>query len=278
VSDRANFSQGAAGYVVQILDKTSPHRALLSTRVGISPERLQSEFCRALASTDSKEYNRGVGKVHIVDMLTEALHRWPDAPNDGVVRSLVAGATKTAAVGDKPKALAFLDALAACRELSNHRLNIQAGLGKRLGERLCSAAAEAPNNRIYHPARIVHDKIVTLIDMGVSPEHTAFPRKLFEDYLKGAAQATSDEQRLALERYVRILRRLHAAGLSLERPGIERFALAMRDRLDTKRDFLAMGANELDRLLLAHQSPGGKIDAKTIDRALAEWTNEATAQ
>ena len=149
--DRANFSQGAAGYLAQTLDETAWQRAILSQRIGVSPESLQQEFLHGVASPDLAQYNLGVGKVHIYDMLSEALHAWPDGPHDGVVQRLVGETAKAAATGDKPKALAFLDALDACRDLSQHGLRVQDGLGERLAERLFDAAKEAENNRVYHP-------------------------------------------------------------------------------------------------------------------------------
>jgi hypothetical protein len=115
---------------------------------------------------------------------------------------------------------------------------------------------------------------LTLIDTGIATERNVFPRELFEDYLRGAPRATSDEQRLALDRYLRILDRLRAADLSLVQPGVERFTLAMRDCLTTKRERLAAGVTEVDRLLREHQSGDGKTSAKAIDRALAEWTDK----
>ena len=61
ISDRASTSQGAAAYLVIILDDSSPQRALLSTRIGIPAEQLHDSFFHGLASADSKEYYRGVG-------------------------------------------------------------------------------------------------------------------------------------------------------------------------------------------------------------------------
>jgi hypothetical protein len=269
------MSQGAASYLVRVLDESSRQGMLLSKRLGIRAESLQEGFCRGLASTDSREYERGVGRVHIADMLTETLDQWPEAPHDGVVQELVAGVTKLAVTGDKPKALAFLDALEACSDLSNHKLDVRAGVGERLGRRLYVAAVEAPNNRVYHPARAVHNRFVTLIDMGIGPEHNAFPRQLFEEYLQGAARVTSDEQRLALERYVRILERLDAAGLDLKRPEVQRFVLAMRDRLTSRHDVLAAGITQLGRLLAADDAT---TDASAISRALHSLTDQLAAQ
>jgi hypothetical protein len=278
VSDRANMSQGAASYLVQLLDPGSRQREVLSRRIGIPVDRLIDDFCDGLASSDSVQCDRGVGKVHIVDMLGELLLEWPNAPQDGVVERLIAATKQTAMVGDKPKALAYLDALAACQRLASHRLGIESGLGRQLSERLYRAALEAPNNRVYHPARDIHNKLVALIDMGITPEHSAFPRELCDEYLRGTAQATADDQRLALERYQRILERLRTAGLSLEQAGVEQFMHALRQRLTTRYDLLAISVSEVDRLLRDQQAQGRSLDANTIDRALAQWTAKVVAR
>jgi hypothetical protein len=211
-------------------------------------------------------------------MLGELLLEWPNAPQDGVVERLIAATKQTAMVGDKPKALAYLDALAACQRLASHRLGIESGLGRQLSERLYRAALEAPNNRVYHPARDIHNKLVALIDMGITPEHSAFPRELCDEYLRGTAQATADDQRLALERYQRILERLRTAGLSLEQAGVEQFMHALRQRLTTRYDLLAISVSEVDRLLRDQQAQGRSLDANTIDRALAQWTAKVVAR
>jgi hypothetical protein len=274
VSERATMSSSAAGYLVQVLDEASPQRAVLSQRIGISPEWLEQEFCGGLASTDATAWHRRVGKIHIVDMLTRAISQWPDAPHDGVVATLIADTKKTVVDGDKPKALALLDALNACRDLSKHGLDIRDGPGKRLAERLCHAAVEAANNRVYHPARSLHDRFLRLIDRGVAPDHQAFPRQLYEDYLAKTAAATSDDQRLTLDRYLRILENLDAAGLNLEQPGVERFTLAMRDCVTRRHDLLAAGVTELDRLLREAPGNGEAADSAGIARALREWTDQ----
>jgi hypothetical protein len=274
VSERASASQGAAGYLVQVLDEGSPDRALLSARIGISPGRLQDAFCCGVSAVDPKNYYRGVGTVHIVEMLADALRQWPDAPRDGVVAELIAGVKKTAGVGDKPKALSYLDALDACRTLAAHQLDLKEGLGQRLAERLCLAAQQTPNNRVYYPARIVHDRIVSLIDAGVGPPHPAYPGQMIEDYLQGSDAATSDARRLALERYLRILQRLKKAGLSLEQAGVRRFALAMRDQLAVNPQLLGAGAKALDRLLPEHSGRLEHVGTRIVDRQLGQWCRD----
>jgi len=278
VSDRATMSTSAVEYLVRILDESSRERTILSQRIGIEPTWLQQEFCGGLALADSAACHQQIGKVHIVDLLTRLLIEWPDAPSDGVVEQLIARTAETAVVGDKPKALALLDALEAYRDLSNHRGSLQADLGKRLGERLGAAAMKAPNSRVYHPARSVHDKLIKLVEMGISPEHDVFPKRLLDDYLQGADWVTTDEQRLALDRYLRILDRLDAARLSLDQPGVRRFVLAMRDCLTTKHDRLAAGGKRLESVLSAHRDESDKADAKAVGHALVEWINDTVPQ
>jgi hypothetical protein len=271
VSDRATMSTSAVEYLVQILDESSPERTILCERIGIPPDWLQQEFCRGLALVDPVACHRQIGKVHIADMLTRVLTEWPDVPSGGIVEELVASTSKTAVSGDKPKALALLDALKACRDLPKHRLDLQSGLGKQLGERLAAAALDAPDSRAYHPARSVHDKLLKIVDLGISPEHSAFPRRLLEDHLRAADRVATDEQRLAFERYLRILERLDAAGMNLDHPQMERFVLAMRDCLTAEHDLLAVGANRLDSVLGSQRRNVAKPDADTVRRALANW-------
>lgn len=273
--DRVNMSQGAVQFLVEILDGGSPQRAVLTQRIGLTPGDFTEEFCRGLASPEQAAFERGVGRTHIVDMLTETLRKWPETPAGDVVEKLVTSTTDTARSGDKPKALAFLDALEACRDLGGHRLDVRTGLGKQLAERLYRAAIEAPNVRSYSPVRRLHDRLATLVERGVPPAHDAFPRQLLEAHLRGAAAAASDEQLLALERYVRCLDRLRAAGVSLEQPGVSRFICVLRDRLPTRHDLIAAGVTRVDQLLGPPRSPGSKIDVAAIDRALGEWTDSA---
>jgi hypothetical protein len=271
LSQRVNMSQGAARFLVDLLDDKSPQHTLVTRHIDVAPRSLIDEFCRGQAAPDAATYDRGVGQVHIVDLLTESLRKWPAVPEVGVVPRLVARTTDTAHAGDKPKALAYLDALDACRELADHRLELQAGLGQQLAERLASAAIAAPNNRVYSPARRLHDKFLTLIDRGLTPEHQAFPRQLLHEHLQGAEAATSDEQLLAVERYLRGLDRLQTAGLSLERPGVQRFVLGLQERLLTRHDQVAAGITRLEQLL-GPPAVANKPDTDAVERALAQWT------
>jgi len=278
ISDRANMTQGAAGYLVQMLDEESPRRAVLDQQLGIRAEDLHETFFRGIASPDHEVYDRGVGRVHIIDMLTEALGDLPDLPREGLMTELIESAKQTAIDGNKPKALAFLDVLEAFRELPEHELDMHKGLGQRLARRLYSAAVQAPSNRAYHPARIVHNKIVALNDLGVGPGHAVFPNKVFDDYLRGDGRATSDDQRLALGRYLRILETLRKAGLELDRAGIDQFVTAMREGLTERQDLLAKGIGQLEPLLSANRVQGSGVNTEAISQALAQWTIEALAE
>ena len=273
-ADRATMSRSAAEFLLEILDEASPSRAILCERIGVQPEWLQDEFFCGLSLADPVACNVRVGKVHIADMLTRVFRQWPDAPQDGAVEQLLAGTRQTIVTGDKPKALALLDALNACRELPQHGLDVRTGLGKQLGERLTATAVAAANIRLYHPARSTHDKFLHLIELGISPEHEAFPDRLLADYLQGIERATSDEQRLALDRYLNALERLGKAGLTCEQPGTRRFALALRDSLTERHELLAAGAARLAVLTAAPQT-GKPLAVDAVDRELAEWVANA---
>ena len=123
-----------------------------------------------------------------------------------------------------------------------------------------------------YPTRIVHERIVELVNMGVSPQHAMFPHKMLAGYLDGQVWATSESQRLAFQRYLRILKALKAGGIDLPAfPGAARFALAMRDQLTTKHEQLAAGAREMDRLVRLCKGQDGKPDREALDRELNAW-------
>lgn len=268
LADRVTMSQGAAEFLVEVLDESSPPHAIVTKRIGLAPPALTEAFCRGLASLDAGTYDRGVARVHIVDMLTEVLRNWPATPPDGVVPQLIARTREMALAGDKPKALSLLDALQACSELPQHQLDVCTGVGKQLGDRLYSAALAAPDIRRYSPARRLHDKFVGLADLGIAPDHEAFPRPLWERYLQGADAATSDEQLLAVDRYLRILGRLRAAGAGLEQPGVRPLVRVLRDGVTAQPAVLAAAVSRIDQILAAVQAPGGLRDARAIAAAL----------
>jgi hypothetical protein len=277
VLDRANMSQGAASFLVKLLDGASPLRPVLVERLGISPEELEDAFCLGLAAVDPRACDRGVGKVHVVDMLIESQPQWIAAPPGSVRHQLVVETMDAAKTGDKPKALALLDALEACSQLSDHQLQADAGYGKQLADRLHQAARLAPNNRAFHPTQSVHNKLVALADLQITPAHTLFPDALWRAYLDRADSVTSDEGRLALERYVRVIDRLRATGADLEESGVRRFLYALRDGLAGQHDFVAAGVAHLDQILRTADSRPAGSDSQSVGPRLSAWLDSVQA-
>lgn len=274
VASRAEWSRGAASYLVQLFDPASLPSSVLSQYIGISPQALQESFFLGLSSTDTKTYTQGVGRIHIVDLLGESIHGWPNAPPDGVRTRLITSTIECAKAGDKPKALLYLDTLDACRLLSTRGMDIQQGLGSRLAERLFIAASAAENHRGYYPARRVHDHLTTLIHRGISTDHDAYPRELLENYLRGSLDATSQRQRLALERYLDILDRVTALGIRWDQSTAQRFAHALRKQLITDSGEFAQLIEQLDRLAREPAFQDGARDSMALDRSLAGWTEQ----
>ncbi len=275
VLDRANMSQGAAGFLVKLLEKDSAVRTVVSERIGIHPEDLQKSFCQGLADADAHTCDCGVGRVHIVDMLVEILAKWKTEPTDPVCRQLISAITDTARSGDKPRALALLEALDACRSLPNHRLSLEDGLGKQLAERLLAAAQRAANNRAFYPTQSVHLRLVALADMNITPEHPAYPRKLLEQHLAGSDSTTTDDARQAFERYVRILDRLRETGIDCQQSQAAGFVGSLRDALPDHPELLAAGVAQLDQILRQASATGNKPDAKQVAEALDSWAKSA---
>jgi hypothetical protein len=277
ISDRANMSQGAADFLVQLLGRDSKRRTLLSQRLGVSIDSLQQEFFEGLRSPESKDCSRNVGKVHIADMLSEAVTRWEGLMDSEALWQIVADARATVSSGDKPKALAYLDALAACRELANHDLGTDEGFGRLLADRLHQASVQSPDIRSYHPSRSVHDRLVALVDLGIEPGHRLFPRRFCELYLEGDPRITSDSHRLALERYLRTLERLRGVDPGYEQPSISRFLLVLESNLINGHEIVADGSSVLSQLLKKNSDADGKLDMKTLILEINEWTDPVSA-
>ncbi len=274
IADRANMSDGAAAFLVRMLDENGTEYRTMTQRLGVSAAMIQSEFFRGLSQPDTKECFRCVGKVHIADMLLESLDEWPAAPDDGVVRHVIDCIVTTIASGDKPKALALLDALQGCGDLARHNLDVRAGWGQRLATRLCLAAQVAPNSREYHPVRAIHDRIVRLIDLGIQPDHDLFPRDFADRYLASEPACIDENSRAALGRYVRILEELGKANESLEQTGVRQFLLLMVASLLDKQQLLEAGASEVTDWL-DRQKQGSPEDAsKSLDATLGTWAQE----
>ncbi|MGM0489974.1 MAG: hypothetical protein ACQESR_24860, partial [Planctomycetota bacterium] len=119
VVERANMSDGATSFLVQMLDTDTKPYQILTARLKVDVEALREDFFRGLARLDTKECYRCVGKVHIADMLLESLEQWPRMGREGVVQDLVDQLVLTVSSGDKPKALALLDAMDGCFELES---------------------------------------------------------------------------------------------------------------------------------------------------------------
>lgn len=277
ISDRANMSQGAADFLVKLIGTDSERRTLLSKRLGVSIESLQIDFFRGLSSPESKQCSRNVGKVHIADMLSEAVSKWEGATDNEALWQIVADARATVSSGNKPKALAYLDALSACRELANHRLGTEEGLGRQLTDRLHQASVQSPDIRSYHPSRSVHDRILALVDLGIEPEHELFPQRFCDLYLEGDARVTSDSHRLALERYLRTLERVRQVDPQYEQPSVKRFLEVLENNLVDGHEIVAEGSNTLSQLLKKNSDADGEIDMKTLILEINEWTEPKTA-
>ncbi len=247
VSERAEYCHGAARYLIAIMAPESPERKVLIQRVGVRPEQLRDVFCQGLASPDRKACYQNVGKVHIADMLTELLIGWDNVPTDGIVDQLVQRVALTVYNGDKPKALGLLDALQACKELPQHQLDLQQGLGKQLAKSLATAASQSTNYRSYYPVRAMHNQMLALADMGILSDNEAFPNSLVQRCLEKPPDSISPERMLALERYVRILKRLRKANPALDQPAVRRLLLTMRDNLTSHPELLIAGLKQAEQ-------------------------------
>jgi hypothetical protein len=245
VADRANMSDGATAFLVRLLDKNSQDRHVLSDRLGVKPETLQQEFFRGIALLEARECYRCVGKVHIADMLLEALQQWPEAPSEGILRSVVDATAATVATGDKKKALALLDAIEACQDLEAQGLDAQRGFGQQLARRLSQAALAAADSRAYHPTRAIHDRLLRIIASGVQPGQELFPSAFADSYVRGTETATSETSRLALGRYATLLEQLNEVGVSRELPQVNDFLHAMKAALTESPNSLKLGVESL---------------------------------
>ena len=173
------MSDGATVYVVQFLGQAEPARGSAAERISLAPETLVDELFRGLSaggrqgmlplrgqSPHCRHAGRSAGEL--------ARMRRVKVPVQNLIESIQA----VVATGDKPKALVLLDALEACRDLAKHQLDCRDGLGKQLAHRLYLAAIASPNTREYHPTRSLHDRILQLLALGVTPDQAAFPQTL----------------------------------------------------------------------------------------------------
>jgi hypothetical protein len=264
---RAEYSRGATNYLLQLFDRNSLPSRQLSQHIDIAPQLLQDEFIRGLGSPNADFYSRGVGRIHIVDMLGDALERWPEVPREGVAALLIASIVDSARAGDKPKALVYLDALEACHGLTGRGLDTDQPLAERLGQRLLRGARAAKDHRAYFPTRNIHNKIVSLIQRGISPSHHAFPQEVLDNYLEG--EVASDDDRQALERYVFILDRLNTLGVDIQSAESAPFTRALRSRMTHNVGQLATLIQRLDKL--PRETAGQPPETRRLDRIFADW-------
>jgi hypothetical protein len=139
---------------------------------------------------------------------------------------------------------------------------------------LFQAAQAAANHRGFYPASSVHRRLLALVQAGVTPEHEAFPREILHDYLAGGEHATSEDRRLALERYLAVLDRLAKRGVRLDTPETARFARALSRRCLVDARQPAVLIQRLDQLPRAESDV--RPDA-VINPLLADWASELEA-
>jgi hypothetical protein len=275
ISSRANMSDGATVYVARWIGQDAPPKSAAFERLGVTNEMLVDELFRGLAMPESRDCYRCVGKIHIVDMYDEALKTWPEAPRDGVVQGLTDGIAAAVTTGDKPKALVYLDALEACRDLSRCGLSYANGPGELLARRLHLAALAAPNTREYHPVRSTHARIVRLYELGVDDNAAAFPRAYVERYVAGDAQPLGEEERNALAQYVATVEVWIQQKVAFDDPGAAACLTLLRDWLLAEPKRVTTTTRELNRLVRPPDgSASGKVDSSNLDAQLAEWASQ----
>lgn len=275
VADRANMSDGATVYVARWIGKSPPPRSVASERLGVENNALVDELFRGLATIDARECYRCVGKIHIVDMFDDVLSDWPAAPREGIVQSLTDGIAATVSSGDKPKALVYLDAFEACRDLSSCGLDHASGPGQALAHRLYLAALAAPNTREYHPVRSTHARLVQLYKLGIADADPDFPHEFFDRYVTGDAKTVGEDERNALAQYVATLELWDQKKIVRSQPGAASCLKRIRDWMLTQPTRVTLGTRELNRLV---RSLGGDGPDATLpvdaDQRLADWASQ----
>jgi len=278
VSGRANMSDGATIYVARWIGTDASPRSAASERLGVTNETLVDELFRGLATADSRECYRCVGKIHIVDMFDEVLKSWPEAPREGVIQGLTDGIAAAVTTGDKPKALVYLDALEACRDLSRCGLDGASGPGELLARRLHLAALAAPNTREYHPVRSTHARIVRLYELGIGDSDAAFPREFVDGYIAGDMKLQGEEERNALAQYVATLELWAQQKVARGEPGAATCLALLRGWLFTEPKRVTTATRELNRLVRPPDgSTLGNADTAELDAKLADWARQQGA-
>jgi len=271
VANRAGWSQGAASFLAELLEPDSPCSRLVQEHIGIARTELEDGFFEGLGAADTRVYLTGVGRVHIVDLLISTFRQWPQAPGDGVVGQLKQQAVAAARAGDKPKALVLLEALEACRALEAAGLEVRTGLGSRFAERLLQGTQQATTHRDFHPVGSVHQRLVRLVQRGISPGHPAFPCEFAEQYFAGNPEMVSESGRLALERYLTLIDRLGALPVDWTRPGARRLAEVVRPHHQHDGDQLAKITQRVEDLA---RGPSAGRNPEAVDAQLEAWASE----
>ncbi len=272
VAHRAAWSRGALVFLVELFEPDSASARLLTQRCHISLSDLRTSFLEALAAPGSQAFTWGVGKTHIAEMLCDTLGEWPEAPADGVVGALITRISETIASGDKPRALCCLDAIRACRTLQQQGLALDAGLGGQLSERLLYFALRAATPREFHPARSVHEKFLVLLEHGLTPNDAHFPQQLWDRHLQ-AAEPLTDADRLALERFARIIERLARWRLSCQEPALEPYCQVLHAACPARPEQLAAALANLETIERAEREAIQRGDKEPLITQLNRWAN-----
>ncbi|MGE0758055.1 MAG: hypothetical protein AB7O38_13585 [Pirellulaceae bacterium] len=230
IGNRTSWCQGATAYLVQLLDPQSPASQLLRDHVPIPLSDLHKSFFDGLAAPDQKEFLQGVGRVHVVDLLTSAMRQWPSSPKDGVAAVLKAQVVAAARDGDKPRALVLLEALDVCRSLDESGIELTSEGGRRLSQRVYDAAVLARHHRDFYPAVSVVNRLINLARRGVRPGHPAYPREYVAWYVSGDEEATAETSRAVLEKYTTLVERFSGWNVDWRDPVAAQLADTIRPR------------------------------------------------
>jgi hypothetical protein len=259
IANRASWSQGAATFLVQLLDPESQPSKALAQAIHVAPQSLHDSFFQGLRAVDTARYARGVGRVHIVDLLNETIRSWPAMPDQGAVADLVDCVIDSAHEGNKPKALVFLEALDGCRKLQQRGLDLNQPPVRQLADHLLTSARSAQNHREYFPTYSVHGKLVGILERGISFESEAFPREYLDHFVQGGAESTSEDQRQLLDKYVTILDRLTKAGVNFEQATARPVLRALRRHLANGSDQVSTIAQRLAELPSTENIPAERV-------------------
>lgn len=245
VLNRVSWSQGAMRFALQLDDPQSHASQFVTCRLKLDATQVREGFFEGIRSADSSEFSKGVGRIHIIQLADDALRQWPQDIQAPVISDLLAAVAKCAERGDKTKALVYLQAIEACRQMVAVNLDLQTGIGQALAERLLASAHAEPNHRGYHPVMAVHNRLVAMIGRGITPQHEAYPRELCQRYLAVSPKPLPEAERLALDRYVQIVEELSAGKADLGSADMTGYLAAVRVKIVEQPQALAI---ELERV------------------------------